>query len=126
MTRNIRILLFGDAKSCQEVLSSVEEAMGETVTVCCLNNIETMTVEMVDWDPSLIIVAADGAEGMECVYRARERRPRLPVFWFSDDRDFSVQSYRLECAYFSTKPVTADKIRSAMERCARLEIQYTG
>lgn len=126
MAFHTRILLFGDAPSCQKALSGIQEAMGDDAKVNCVENLEEMTAVLVDWDPTLIIVVADGAEGMECVYRARERRPCLPVFWFSDDRDFSVISYRLECAYFSTKPPTAEKLQNALQRCRRLGIRYTG
>jgi len=78
---------------------------------------------LVDWEPTLMIALADGAEGMECAYRSRERRPCLPVFWFSDDREFGMQSYRLNCAYFSTKPITEDKLNHAIQRCQHLGIQ---
>lgn len=65
----------------------------------------------------LVVVAADGACGMESVIAVRNASPELPVIWFSDDADFGVQSYRLGCSYFGVKPVTSEKLQRAMERC---------
>ena len=87
-----------------------------------LEDLEQLEKSLVDWNPSLLFVLADSAVGMESVYRAKGRRPNLPVFWFSDDELFGVQSYRLDCAYFSTKPVTEEKLLSALRRCERLGI----
>ena len=72
--------------------------------------------KLVDWEPTLVIVLADGAKGFECVFRTKACRPSLSVFWFSDDREFGMQSYRMDCAYFSTKPVTSEKIAHAIHR----------
>lgn len=126
MAYNKRILLFGDERSCQEALPPIKEAMGETVQILYLDDLEILTTKLVDWDPSLVIVVANGAEGMECAYRSHERRPCIPVFWFSDDPQFSLQSYRLDCAYFSVKPVTGEKLDSAFQRCTRMGIRFNG
>lgn len=129
MTSKVKIMLFGNSIACREA----EELLGQVAAfqsteheVCCIDDLEMLTTALVDWDPTLLIVTADGAEGMESVYRARERRPCIPVFWFSDDKDFGVLSYRLNCAYFSTRPVTAEKLSSAVQRCERLGISYKG
>lgn len=73
--------------------------------------------------PGLLVVLTDGAAGMEGVYLARQVMPELPVFWFSDDSQFGMQSHRLECTYFSTKPVTDDKLRKALNHYTRLGIR---
>ena len=72
--------------------------------------------QIVDVDPSLIIVLANGANGLECVYQAKKYDNNMAVFWFSDDRNFSIQSHRLECAYFAQKPLTAEKLKKAFYR----------
>ena len=127
MNRRIKTLMFGNEQEClaaAEVLRALEllsEHMHEHLYV---DDLEEFEKSMVDWEPTLLVVLANGAKGMECVYRSRERRPGLPVFWFSDDQDFGVQSYRLNCAYFSTKPVTLEKIKHAIHRCDHFGIQY--
>ena len=67
----------------------------------------------------LVLVTQDGAMGMEAVMTAQKLRLDTPRVWFSNDRDFAVQSYRLRCAYFAEKPITAEKLQKAMERCGR-------
>lgn len=80
---------------------------------------EALTTE----PPALLVVLANGAAGMEGVYLARQILPELPVFWFSDDSQFGMQSHRLDCSYFSTKPLTDVKLRKALEHCAKLGIR---
>lgn len=127
MNRKMKTLVFGTAQECRaasdvvKTLSALSEYAHESFHV---DDLEELDKNLVDWEPTLLIVLADGAEGMEAVYRSRERRPNLPVFWFSDDRGFGMQSYRLNCAYFSTKPVTADKVNHAICRCNHIGIRY--
>lgn len=127
MRRNIKTLLFGSDGECRavyEILQAQATRSGYIVTQCQVDDLEVFEKQLVDFDPSLLIVVADGAEGMECVYRSRERRPCVPVFWFSDDPEFGLQSYRFNCAYFSTKPVTTEKLNHAIQRCDHIGIQY--
>ena len=127
MIKEVKILLFSNNGSCPVVQNQafiIDAFQGLACEVSCIDDLEELTEALVDQEPTLLIVTADGAEGMEAVYRARERRPCIPVFWFSDDKDFGVLSYRLNCAYFSTKPITAEKMTSAVQRCKRLGICY--
>ncbi len=128
MKPKLKTLLFGTLQEC----SAASETLGKTDVLSdhafeCRHSddLEEFETILVNWMPSLVIVLADGAAGMESVYRSRQRRPSLPVFWFSNDRGFSMQSYRLNCAYFSTKPVTAEKYSSAFRRCHHLGIPYS-
>lgn len=128
MNRKMRTLLFGNAQECQatsETVKALDLLSKYSHESCCVDDLEELYKVLVDWEPSLLIVLADGVEGMEAVYCSRERRPGLPVFWFSDDRGFGMQSYRLNCAYFSTKPVTPDKLAHAIFRCDHVGICYT-
>lgn len=127
MKPTVKVLLFGDLLECEsvgETLRRLEHLSDHVQEFCCMSDIEEFEAALVEWEPSLAIVLADGAAGMESVYRSRQRRPALPVFWFSNDREFGMQSYRLECAYFSTKPVTAEKIHHAIQRCHHVGIPY--
>lgn len=128
MKPKIKALLFGDPYECKaagKMLSNMEALSDHICEHSHTNDMEEFEALLVNWMPSLIIVLADGAAGMESVYRSWQRRPALPVFWFSDDRDFGMQSYRLNCAYFSTKPVTPEKIDHAIQRCHHIGISYT-
>lgn len=128
MRPNVKTLLFGTLQECETIgrmLGLAEGFPAGTHQYRHVDDMEEFERILVTWTPSLVIVLADGAAGMESVYRSRQRRPSLPVFWFSDDREFGMQSYRLECAYFSTKPVTPEKLTCALRRCDHVGIPYT-
>lgn len=129
MNRSIKAILFGKIHECRvagELIQQTVTQSGGRLEYEICDDLEVYTQRIIDWNPTLLIVLADGAEGMESVYRSREHRPMAPVFWFSDDKDFSVLSFRLECAYFSVKPITPEKLSSAFYRCNRLGIRYGG
>jgi DNA-binding LytR/AlgR family response regulator len=122
----MKVLLFGCPQECEAVAKLLADMRGGTEIVDYehTQDLEQFDRHLATWMPTLVIVLADGAAGLESAYRSRQRRPNLPVFWFSDDREFGMQSYRLECAYFSTKPADQEKIGSALKRCARMGIAY--
>lgn len=125
MKRNVRAVLYGNDAECRAVgaMLSVLDSLKDHSHECfCVGDMEEFETALVDLEPTLVIVLADGAAGMECVYLSRMRRPNLPVFWFSDDHEFVMQSYRLDCAYFSTKPATPEKMHNAVSRCAHIGI----
>lgn len=127
MDQNVNVLLFGSDPECRaaiDILNGLDAWSAHTRQHRHLSDLEEFEMALVDWSPTLLLVLADGAEGMECVYRAKERRPSLPVFWFSNDRQFGMQSYRLNCAYFSIKPVTPESIHKALQRCDHMGIRY--
>lgn len=127
MSKKVRTLLFGKREECEtavQVLNTLEMFSEYDHEYFYINNLEEFDKLLVDLGPTLLVVLADGAEGMECVYRAREHSQDIPVFWFSDDRDFAVQSYRMNCAYFSDKPITSDKALNAFKRCKHTGMQY--
>lgn len=128
MGPNVKTLLFGTRRECENIgrmLSLVEGFPADSHEFRHIDDMEEFEKILATWFPTLVIVLADGAAGMESVYRSRQRRPSLPVLWFSDDREFGMQSYRLECAYFSTKPVTPEKLTCALRRCDHVGIPYT-
>lgn len=69
----------------------------------------------------IIIVMMDNAAGMEGTRAAKELKPHTPVIWFSNDKNFVAQSYRLGVTYFSVKPVEEKIFGLALQRCQRKE-----
>ena len=63
--------------------------------------------------PELVIITMDGAGGMEGVIAARELHPEAKILWFSNDKAFGPQSYRLNCTYFAVKPITEHILNKA-------------
>ena len=65
----------------------------------------------------LIVVLANGADGMEGVIAAKNADSDTPVIWLSDDEGFGAQSYRLGCTYFHKKPIPLEKLKEALHKC---------
>ena len=114
----VRILLFGEDNECQKAiqyLNELPEFTERKLKHRIVDDYDEFYKEVVDYVPHLTVVLADGAIGMEGVYRSRQALPQVPVFWFSDDWNFGNQSHRLNCAYFSGKPMSSDKFERAIE-----------
>lgn len=69
----------------------------------------------------LIFVTIDNAAGMEGVIAVKNVHPNTSVIWFSNDKNFVAQSYRLGVAYFSVKPIDERIMNLALGRCQRRE-----
>lgn len=113
----MRILLFGNYNECQKAIKYIDEIpeiLHRKKEHRVIDDYDEFYKEVVDYAPHLTVVLADGAGGMEGVYRSRQARPEVPVFWFSDDWNFGNQSHRLQCTYFSGKPMSADKFQRAI------------
>lgn len=65
----------------------------------------------------VIFVMADNAGGMEGVIAAQTIDSEVPIVWFTNDKNFVAQSYRLGVAYFSVKPIDEKQVRLALQRC---------
>lgn len=89
----------------------------------CTGSFPSLQQELTADLPALLVVLTDGAAGMEGVFLARQIMPELPIFWFSNDSHFGMQSHRLDCTYFATKPLTEEKLRKALDHCVRLGIR---
>lgn len=89
-----------------------------------IEDLEEFQIKMIDWQPTLVIIISNGARGMEAAYIARKKDLEVPLFWFSDDINFGMKSHRLNCDYFSVKPITEEKLERAFHRCAHLGIRF--
>lgn len=122
----MRILLYGEATECQQatdILQAFLRLAEGPDNIRRTDSRDALIKQIVDWDPNLIVVLADRANGMEGVYAAKETRGDIPVFWFSDDKGFGMQSHRLECDYFAVKPITREKLERAFHRCHHMGIR---
>jgi len=69
----------------------------------------------------IVFVMADNAAGMEGVIAVQNVHPDVPIVWFSNDKNFVAQSYRLGVAYFAVKPIEEKVINLALKRCQQKE-----
>lgn len=123
MKGRLKILIYGNADECKTVedrICGLPFSLGRSHEFRHASAWDDMEREVVEWMPDLVMVIADGAAGMEGVYLAKARKPDVPVCWFSDDYDFGMQSHRLDCVYFSTKPITDEKLGRAFARYTQM------
>ena len=123
MSDRIKTLIYGDPGECADaeaVLRSLEPLLGFGMEFRYSHCHDDFREQLPQWKPGLSLVLPNGAEGMEGVFAVKEHHPNSLVFWFSDDQGFGMMSYRLECDYFSVKPVTKEKIIRAFRRCAHV------
>lgn len=109
----MRLLLYGNKEECEKVYEIIKSIVFQNIEPTIVDDYENIHQSIIDNRTEVAVIVENGAGGMEAVYRIKESGCNIPVFWFSDDRDFAVQSYRLGCAYFSAKPVTAEKFQKA-------------
>jgi len=64
----------------------------------------------------LIFVMADNAAGMEGVIAAQNVQPESNIIWFTNDKNFVAQSYRLGVAYFAVKPIDEKTVSMAIRK----------
>ena len=69
----------------------------------------------------IVFVLMDNAVGMEGVIAVKNTHPDTPIIWFSNDKNFVAQSYRLGVTYFSVKPIEEKIVKLALSRCQRRE-----
>lgn len=120
MGKMIRTAIFGSVSECSSVkriLSGIAQSDGLEIQTHLFQEIDDLRFCMVTQSPDLVISLADGTAGMEAIYLVRKYDAALPVLWFSDDPGFAMQSHRLDCSYFSVKPLTPEKMRLALH-CA--------
>ena len=123
----MRVLFYGEAAECDQAVAAfcTLPLVGKKTSLCTYSR-ESFRDNLVAWLPSLIVVLADRSEGMDGVYLAKQLRPELPLFWFSDDKGFGMQSHRLGCDYFAVKPFTVEKLCKALRRCCHMGIRIGG
>lgn len=124
MTERARIILFGQKHECEAAERLLCTLVSQVYQYISADTRELLQKRLVHQRPNLAVILSDGAAGMEGVYAVREYDPHLPVFWFSDDGGFAMQSHRLDCAYFADKPLTAEKMKKAFRRCSHLGIHF--
>ena len=109
----MRVLIFGENTDCKQISDYLNNYGSNIYTHT--NNPDELLHKLAVNSFDLIIIISDGAFGMERVIAARKLCPDTTLFWFSNDKDFGAQAYRLNCNYFSTKPVTDQKLDKAIK-----------
>lgn len=111
----MRIALYGKTTVCENLRKYFSE-----YEVRVFTGLEKFIWELRNEWFDAVFVVMDNAAGMEGALAAKRYDLRLPVVWFSNDRDFAAQAYRSRIDYFSVMPITAEKIDLALKTCRKM------
>lgn len=116
----MKLILYGtesDKKELVHSLAALPEWCYRKIQVTGYYDYDSFIAGLRGSPPDCIVIAMDGADGMEGVIAAKSICEDVPVLWFSNDNGFGVQSYRLGCAYFHKKPVSPGILSAAITKC---------
>lgn len=116
----MRLILYGTKKDRAEItqtISEIPELSYRKISIEDYQDYDSFLSGLGNGCPECIVIAMDGAEGMEGVIAARNSRRDIPILWFSDDGAFGAQSYRLGCAYFHQKPMSPEALLAVTSKC---------
>lgn len=111
----MRIILYGTAAGCEKVRTYLNDFELHIYT-----HMEQLIPALIERIPDAVFVLMENAAGMEGVIAVKKVDSELPVAWFSNDRDFAPQAYRLNTEYFATLPASREKVTAALRRCRLL------
>ena len=118
------VLLYGNAREREilvQHLKSQSCMAFRMVRYSHAEDYDTYLKELRSHSYDIVFVMADYAAGMEGVIAAQNVHPDAPIVWFSNDKNFVAQSYRLGVAYFAVKPIDEKIVSMAVKRCQRRE-----
>ena len=121
----MRLILYGSKADNSELvraISDIPELCYRHIRIEDYSDRDGFLAGLSGSPPDGVIVAMDGADGMEGVIAAKTLCRDIPVLWFSDDGDFGAQSYRLGCAYFHKKPLSPQILSAALAKCIKQSI----
>lgn len=116
----MKILIYGNKKDSNDLIvlmKTCNPLAFRRTEYSFHENYDAYIGELAQQAADAVFVVTDGADGMEGVIAARDLQRATPVVWFSDDKAFVFQAYRLGTAYFAEKPVCAEKVTMALEKC---------
>ncbi len=70
-------------------------------------------------DIGAVIVAKQGAKGMEGARAVKILRPEADLIWISGDKAFGPESFRIGCTYFTADPISKETVERALKHIAK-------
>lgn len=116
----MRLILYGteaDTSELTAMISAIPELSYRHIRIENHADRDSFLTGLGGSPPDGIVVAMDGASGMEGVIAAKTLFRDIPVLWFSNDGGFGAQSYRLGCTYFHQKPISPEVLSAAIAKC---------
>ena len=120
----MNVLIYGDTREKELLIQHMksEASMAfRIINYLHTDDYDTLLTMLRDADYEMVFVMADNAAGMEGVIAVQNVQPDTPIIWFSNDKNFVAQSYRLGVTYFAVKPIDEKIVNLAIQRCQRRE-----
>ena len=108
----MNILVFGSDSETDDFIEMIDTSqhfLFRKKSYKCESNYDEFLKRLND-KQDIVFVLENGARGMESVIATKDTCPETSIVWFSNDKDFGAQSYRLGVEYFATKPVTNEHL----------------
>lgn len=70
------------------------------------------------WDSDMIVVALDGARGMETVLECSSRYPQAMIVWVTDDEYFARMAIRRHIFDFIPRPLSEERFLETVRNAA--------
>lgn len=120
----MNILIYGNAREKELLVQHMKSQASmafRLVTYSHAEDYDTYLAMLREQPYDMVFVMADNAVGMEGVIAVQNVQPDIPIVWFSNDKNFVAQSYRLGVNYFAVKPIDEKIVSLALTRCQRRE-----
>ena len=120
----MNILIYGTTREKEllvQYMKSQASMAFRLVTYSHADDYDTYLTMLRKHPYDMVFVMTDNAAGMEGVIAVQNVQPDVPIVWFSNDKNFVAQSYRLGVNYFAVKPVDEKIVNLALNRCQRRE-----
>ena len=116
------VLIYGKAREKELLIQHLksEACMAfRMVRYSHAEDYDTYLKKLRSHEHDIVFVMADNAAGMEGVIAVQNVHPDTPIVWFSNDKNFVAQSFRLGVTYFSVKPIDGKTVNLALQRCKK-------
>lgn len=120
----MNVLIYGNTKEKENLIQHIKASPSmafRMITYSHAEDYDSYLDLLRKQEYNLAFVMADNAAGMEGVIATQNIYPDIPIIWFSNDKNFVAQSYRLGVTYFSVKPIDDRTVELALSRCQKRE-----
>lgn len=117
---DMNVLIYGNARESELFIQHMKSQACmafRTIDYSHTDDYETFLTFLRNNDYEMVFVAMDNAAGMEGVIAVQNVHPDIPIIWFTNDKNFVAQSYRLGVTYFAVKPIDEKIMKLAIGRC---------
>jgi DNA-binding LytR/AlgR family response regulator len=120
LKKQIAVFDFAEA-DCIHTAAKIREHFGESGTVAEYTVMQDFVYAFQEKRDAgtpfdMVFIGVDNMMGAETARNIREMSRDCPMFLVSEVSDFGLEGYRLSALDYLTKPVTAERVKGAVER----------